>query len=273
MIITIILLFVIKKKQKVIYTNKLYKKSLSQHYLRHKRDATRIAEQLSGTGYAHVLEIGAGTGQLTQALLTLPYQLSAIEKDADNVEILRTQYANTLDLFHADATQIDWLSCTEAPFALVGNFPYHITSPLLFGILAQRKAIPEVVCMVQQEVGERLCSLPGRKTYGLLSVLLQAFYRIEPCFTLSPACFIPPPRVNSMVLRLQRTCIDLPVAFSHYLAVVKTAFGQRRKMLRNALKPLTNQPLPETVASLRAEALSPLDFINLCAHIFPPKEL
>lgn len=243
------------------------KKHLGQHFLRDLHAARRIADLLSGHGgYRKVLEIGPGTGVLTQFLLeNKSIELHAVEVDRESVQYLNIHFPElTPRLRSADFLRMNLAEFSAEPFAVVGNFPYNISSQIFFKILEDVNRVPEVVCMLQKEVAQRLAAPPGNKDYGILSVLLQAWYDIEYAFTVPPGAFDPPPKVQSGVIRLKRNAVTNlgcdPVKFKQ---VVKTAFNQRRKTLRNALKPL-NANLPDhPLLDLRAERLGVGEFVEL----------
>lgn len=244
------------------------KKHLGQHFLKDLTIAENIANGLTGHGgYKKVLEIGPGTGVLTQFLITQATETWVVEVDRDSIAYLKVHYSNLKDrIIEGDFLKIDFLKLTSAPLGIVGNFPYNISSQIFFRILDFRNDIPEVVCMIQKEVAERLAAPPGNKTYGILSVLLQAYYDIEYLFTVKPEVFNPPPKVNSGVIRLKRNTVnDLGCDEVLFKRVVKTGFQKRRKTLRNALKPinLPSELVEHPMLNQRAETLSVEDFVTL----------
>ena len=195
----------------------------------------------SGESYSPVLEVGPGMGVLTQYLLPREdIDLKLVEIDGESVDYLLTHFPGMQGrLLQADFLNLRLEKIFPEKFAVIGNFPYNISSQIFFKILDYREQIPEVVCMIQKEVAERIAEKPGSKTYGILSVLLQAWYDIEYLFGVGPGCFAPPPKVDSAVIRLTRNSrTSLGCDESLFKAVVKTAFGQRRKTLRNSLKPI-----------------------------------
>ena len=246
------------------------KKALGQHFLTDQRIAQAIVDALEIPGQAgndgqsqagndglgtdesnvmagstghllDVLEVGPGMGVLTQYLLQREdIDLKLVEIDGESVEYLLTHFPGMQGrLLQADFLTLRLEKIFPERFAVIGNFPYNISSQIFFKILDYRERIPEVVCMIQKEVAERIAEGPGSKTYGILSVLLQAWYDIEYLFSVGSGCFAPPPKVESAVIRLTRnTRTALGCDESLFKAVVKTAFGQRRKMMRNPLKPL-----------------------------------
>ena len=247
------------------------KKQLGQHFLKDTAIAERIVDSLSQHGgYRHVLEIGPGTGVLTQFLVQRPnYSLTVIEIDRESVAYLQQKYPD-LPVLSEDFLKTNLHQHLPHTYAVIGNFPYNISSQIFFRVLDERAHIPEVVGMLQKEVANRLCAPPGNKTYGILSVLLQAYYSVEYLFTVEPHVFHPPPKVRSAVIRLQRnTTQQLPCDEVLFRRVVKQGFQNRRKTLRNALKPLN---LPATIQGLpvlhqRAEQLSVDDFVALTQQI------
>lgn len=246
------------------------KKHLGQHFLADPNIARRIVESLRlPAGVGQVLEIGPGMGVLTQYLLENPaYQTSVVEIDQESVAYLTAHYPAlapriyATDFLRQDLGQL----FGGVPLAIIGNFPYNISSQIFFQVLAQRQQVREVVGMLQKEVAERLAEPPGSKTYGILSVLLQAYYDIEYLFTVPPHVFIPPPKVESAVVRLTRNATErLACDEKLFFRVVKQAFSTRRKTLRNALKPL-GLPAEATAGELfdkRAEQLGVAQFVEL----------
>jgi 16S rRNA (adenine1518-N6/adenine1519-N6)-dimethyltransferase len=247
------------------------KKSLGQHFLRDLLVAQNIVDGISGEGYEKVLEIGPGMGVLTQYLLTKTnYETFVVELDRDSVAYLKVHFPA---LPHENILEADFLKLDleqlfgGQPFGVIGNFPYNISSQIFFKLLDQRNSVPELVCMLQKEVAMRIASPPGNKDYGILSVFLQAFFTVEYLFTVPPQAFIPPPKVQSGVIRMKRNSVmALDCDEKLFFQVVKTAFNQRRKTLRNALKPMGvifEHPLLE----LRAERLGVAEFVVLTNEI------
>ena len=241
------------------------KKALGQHFLRDENIAQQIAESL--TGYTpHVLEIGPGMGVLTKYLLANPnLDFHAIEIDRESVAYLHNHYP-MLHVIEGDFLALDLGELFTEPFAVIGNFPYNISSQILFKVYDNRDCIPEVVGMFQKEVAERVAARPGSKTYGILSVLLSAFYDIEYLFTVHEHVFVPPPKVKSAVIRLRRNAVQrLDCDEQLFTRVVKIGFNQRRKTLRNALRqlalPLDN--IPADLLALRAEQLTVDQFVQI----------
>ena len=241
------------------------KKFLGQHFLKDENIARQIADSLTATT-PHVLEIGPGMGVLTKYLYNKEgLDFHAIEIDRESVAYLHEHYP-TLHVIEGDFLALDLFTLFSEPFAVIGNFPYNISSQILFKVFDNRNCIPEVVGMFQKEVAERVAAKPGSKTYGILSVLLSAFYNIEYLFTVHENVFNPPPKVKSAVIRLRRNDVtSLECDETLFVKVVKIGFNQRRKTLRNALKQLSLplDAVPAQLLSLRAEQLSVNDFITL----------
>jgi 16S rRNA (adenine1518-N6/adenine1519-N6)-dimethyltransferase len=245
------------------------KKSFGQHFLTNELIAENIANGLiAKDAYARVLEVGPGKGFLTKYLLAKAYELHVVEADKDMVTYLAQHFPQlTPNVIAEDFLKIDFAQIfgTE-PFAIIGNFPYNISSQIVFKMIEHREQIPEMVGMFQKEVAERIVSTPGGKEYGVISVLLQAFYEGEYLFTVDKSNFDPPPKVQSGVIRLTRkTDQELGCPPELFRTVVKTAFGQRRKMLRNTMKAMINNPdlLADEFFNLRPEVLSVADFVKL----------
>lgn len=247
------------------------KKHLGQHFLTDKNIAKKITQCLS-LEYSSVCELGPGTGVLTEILLgnTLLSSLTLIEIDSESVEYLHENFHDErLNIVEADFLKMNLSEIMKSPFALIGNFPYNISSQIFFKVLDYRNIIPEIVGMVQKEVAERIAAHSGNKTYGILSVLLQAWYDIEYCFTVNETVFFPPPKVKSAVIRLRRNATkNLDCDESLFKKVVKAGFGQRRKTLRNALKPLTGTlENNHFLLDKRAEQLDVSDFVELTRFV------
>ena len=243
------------------------KKHLGQHFLKDLGIARRIAETL-GDAPQNVLEIGPGMGVLTQFLLANPnYNLRVIEIDTESVEYLHNNFpALEGRIISDDFLKYDLGTLFNDNFSLIGNFPYNISNQILFRVFDNRNNIPLVVGMFQKEVAERIAAKPGSKIYGILSVLLSAFYDIEYLFTVNENVFNPPPKVKSAVIRLKRNSTTaLPCDEKLFVSVVKTGFNQRRKTMRNALKPLglPLDSIPENILQARAEQLSVENFVAL----------
>lgn len=243
------------------------KKHLGQHFLKDQNIASKIADALTGHGgYKDVLEVGPGTGVLTQFLLQKEYKVHAVEMDTESVTYLKENFIQLTDnLIEGDFLKLDFNGITEGSLCLIGNFPYNISSQIFFKVLDNRNKVPESIGMIQKEVADRIAAPPGSKTYGILSVLLQAYYDIDYLFKVPPGVFHPPPKVDSAVIRLRRNSVEqLDCDEKLFVRVVKAAFNQRRKTLRNALKTFTFATAPdEHLLTLRAERLSVEDFVHI----------
>jgi 16S rRNA (adenine1518-N6/adenine1519-N6)-dimethyltransferase len=248
------------------------KKHLGQHFLKDESIAKAIAETLNLEGYSNILEIGPGMGVLTKYLLENPIAVYVIEIDPESVVYLEKNYPKLSGKIIAkDFLKYNINEVFEGkPFAIIGNFPYNISTQIVFKLLELRNQVPEFSGMFQKEVAERICEKKGSKTYGILSVLVQAFYDAEYLFTVNENVFDPPPKVKSGVLRLRRKeNFQLPCAEKLFFNVVKTAFQQRRKTLRNSLKTLnlSDNLREDTIFDLRPEQLSYEQFIDLTQKI------
>lgn len=248
------------------------KKHLGQHFLKDEGIAKDIADTLTLQGYNKILEIGPGMGVLTKYLLEKPVETYVIEIDTESVSYLSEHYPK----LEGKIVSKDFLKYNLAevfgkePFAIIGNFPYNISTQIVFRALELREQIPEFSGMFQKEVAERICEKKGTKAYGILSVLVQAFYDAEYLFTVPEHVFNPPPKVKSGVLRLKRKeNFHLDVDERLFFTVVKTAFNQRRKTLRNSLKTynLSDNLKEDSIFDLRPEQLSVAQFIDLTKEI------
>lgn len=244
------------------------KKHLGQHFLTDESIAEKIADSLSYDFYDSVLEIGPGMGVLTKYLLKKDTTTYVIEIDTESVTYLKHNYSDLSDrIIEQDFLKYDLNTVFEdRPFAIIGNFPYNISSQILFKTLEIRDQVPEFSGMFQKEVALRICSQEGSKVYGILSVLTQAFYETEYLFTVPPSVFNPPPKVDSGVLRLRRKeNFKLPCDERLFFKVVKTSFQQRRKTLRNSLKSfdLSDNLKSNPIFDQRPEQLSVAQFITL----------
>lgn len=246
------------------------KKSFGQHFLVNEDIAERISNSLSlyGKSYTQVIEVGPGKGVLTKYLLAAKKNLFAVEADRDMVQFLHRNYPELADkLIPGDFLKVPLEPFIKnEQFAIIGNFPYNISSQILFRMLEFRSQVPELVGMFQKEVGERVVSDPGSKVYGVISVLIQAYYKGEYLFTVSNQEFAPPPKVQSCVIRLTRRQQPLVEGNEKiFRQVVKTAFSQRRKMLRNTLKGLLakSNVLHEPLFQKRPEQLSVEEFVEI----------
>ena len=247
------------------------KKYLGQHFLTDLEIARRIAESLPLSEALPVVEVGPGMGVLTRFLLQNPLvDLTAIEIDRESVEYLHTHYPD-LKLIEGDFLQMDLTSLFPGQFCVIGNFPYNISSQIFFKVLEYRHQIPFAAGMLQKEVAERIASAPGKKAYGILSVLMQAYYTVEYLFTVSEHVFDPPPKVKSAVIRLTRNDVSkIDCNEQLFKTVVKTAFNQRRKQMRNSLKPLVAKDNPmfaDPLFDKRPEQLDVAAFIDLTNRI------
>lgn len=245
------------------------KKFLGQHFLTDESIARRIVESLSPSA-RNVLEIGPGMGVLTKYLIDRPdTDFHVVEIDRESVEWLHEHYEG-LHVIEGDFLKMDISALFHDTCAIIGNFPYNISSQILFKVFEQRNRVTEVVGMFQKEVAERVAAGPGSKTYGILSVLLSAFYDIEYLFTVPEYVFNPPPKVKSAVIRLTRNGVtSLECDEKLFVQVVKAGFNQRRKTLRNALRQL-GMPLdsvPEELLAKRAEQLSVEEFVTITKAI------
>ena len=248
------------------------KKHLGQHFLKDENIAKKIADTLSLKGYDDVLEIGPGMGVLTKYLLDIDTTTHVVEIDTESVDYLKNNYLNLSErIYEKDFLRYDFnLVFKGKSFAIIGNFPYNISTQIVFKTLEMRDQIPEFSGMFQKEVAQRICSKEGSKVYGILSVLTQAFYNAEYLFTVPPEVFNPPPKVDSGVLLLTRKeNYTLPCDEKLFFRVVKTGFQQRRKTLRNSLKVfnLSDNLKANTIFGQRPEQLSVDQFIELTTLI------
>jgi 16S rRNA (adenine1518-N6/adenine1519-N6)-dimethyltransferase len=242
------------------------KKNLGQHFLKDRDTAARIAASLTGQGYSSVLEIGPGTGILTGYLLERGFpDFRVIEIDNESVYFLKRDFPGLTEIIRGDFLIMDIEKYFTGKLAVIGNFPYNISSQILFRVLGHKDRIIEVCGMFQKEVAERICSRPGSRTYGILSVLLQAFYTTEYLFTVPPHVFSPPPKVQSGVIRLRRNQVrELGCDEKLFLKVVKASFNQRRKTLRNSIKAAFRLKKEDySDFGLRPEQLSVDQFVHL----------
>ena len=248
------------------------KKHLGQHFLTDENIAKQIADTLTLNGYETVLEIGPGMGVLTKYLLEKELETYVIEIDTESVDYLNSHYPK----LNGKVISKDFLKYNinevfnHKPFAIIGNFPYNISTQIVFKCLEMRNQVPEFSGMFQKEVAERICSKKGSKVYGILSVLAQAFYDVEYLFTVEPEVFNPPPKVKSGVMRMiRKENYSLPCDEKLFFSVVKIGFQQRRKTLRNSLKSfgLSDNLKEDTIFDLRPEQLSVEQFIELTQKI------
>jgi len=249
------------------------KKHLGQHFLTDKNIASKIVDSLRPENkYSQVLEVGPGMGILSDFLLQKPeLQTYLIDIDTESYEFLQKKYPQLGErLINNDFLEMDFSAVFKEPFGIIGNFPYNISSQILFKVLDNRQQVVEVVGMFQKEVAERCSAKAGSKEYGILSVFLQAYYKVEYLFTVKAGVFNPPPKVLSAVIRLTRNETgQLDCDEKLFWQVVKAGFNQRRKTLRNALSSLINKEkmTDEPMLDLRAERLSVGDFVNLTNRI------
>ena len=241
------------------------KKQLGQHFLKDENIAQKIANSLSWEGYEKALEIGPGMGVLTKYLIQDKKDISVVEIDTESVEYLKNHYPD-LKIYAEDFLKMEISeNFKNQQIGIIGNFPYNISSQIVFKIIENRSLIPEMSGMFQKEVAERICAGKGSKIYGILSVLTQAFYETEYLFTVSENVFNPPPKVKSAVIRMKRFREKLPVDEKLFFRIVKAGFNQRRKTLRNALKSLgfSQNNFDDNLLNLRAEQLSVEQFLEL----------
>ena len=244
------------------------KKHLGQHFLKDEAIAEKIGDTLTLEGYKNVLEIGPGMGVLTKYLIQKDIEVIAMDLDTESIAYLEANYPEkNLKIVEADFLKFDLSQLFgDEQFAITGNFPYNISTQIVFKMLEWKEQIPEFTGMFQKEVAQRICEKEGSKAYGILSVLAQAFYDAEYLFTVPPSVFNPPPKVDSGVLRLRRKeNISLPCDEKMLYKVVKTAFQQRRKTLRNSLKSfnLSDKIKEDAIFDQRPEQLSVPQFIAL----------
>lgn len=242
-----------------------HKKSLGQHFLKDESVIKKIIEVLQEQPFKNLLEVGPGAGALTKHLILLPnVDFKAVELDEEKVVYLSKKYPALADkIIHQSFLDMD--KPFDEPFTVIGNFPYNISTQILFKVLEWKDEVPCIIGMFQKEVAQRAASAAGSKVYGVLSVLMQAYYEIEYLFDVSNACFDPPPKVQSGVIRMKRKTTALEYKSERaFWVLVKTAFNQRRKTMRNAVKSLfPAEVLQDELFLKRAEALSVEDFAAL----------
>jgi 16S rRNA (adenine1518-N6/adenine1519-N6)-dimethyltransferase len=242
------------------------KKRLGQHFLIDKNIALKIVDSLLPENFNTLMEIGPGTGVLTNSLIErYPQNFLAIEVDKESIDYLNQTYPGSADKFkNADFLKYP-INQHQGPIAIIGNFPYNISSQIFFRALENRGLVNQIVCMVQKEVAERIASPCGNKTYGILSVLLQAYFKIEYLFTVNEKCFAPPPKVKSAVIRLTRNSTEeINCDPAIFFKVVKTTFNHRRKVISNSLKSgFLNLPVNNYLLSKRPEQLDVEQFVEL----------
>lgn len=244
------------------------KKSLGQHFLRDENMCRQIVEALPVQEGMQLLEVGPGAGAITKYLLELPLQFKAVELDTEKVQYLEQAYPAIRGKL-VNESFLDMQPPYEGQFSIIGNFPYNISTQIMFRVLDWKQQVPVVVGMFQKEVAQRIAASHGNKEYGILSVLLQVYYKIEYLFEVHENCFNPPPKVKSAVIRLTR--LERPYEVKNekkFKLLVKTAFGQRRKQLRNPLKGYFDKEyLQQPIFTKRAEELSVADFVALAEHM------
>ncbi len=250
------------------------KKNLGQHFLRDEEIADRIAATLDNFPSLPVLEVGPGTGMLTRFLLKRERDLTVVEIDRESIDYLKINFPELRDrIIQQDFLRMDLSRYYDGEFSVIGNYPYNISSQIFFKVIDHREQIPCCSGMIQKEVAERMVASPGSKSYGILTVLLQAWYDIEYLFTVNEQAFIPPPKVKSAVIRLTRNKRKrLDCNEKLFKTVVKTSFNQRRKMLRNSIKSLLSDesPLPDDpMLTKRPEQLSIEQFVQLTNLLEP----
>ncbi|MDR0725493.1 MAG: 16S rRNA (adenine(1518)-N(6)/adenine(1519)-N(6))-dimethyltransferase RsmA [Prevotellaceae bacterium] len=257
------------------------KKFLGQHFLKDKTIASKIVDSLDAAS-GNILEVGSGTGVLTRFLLQRPENLSLVEIDRESIAFLRATYPELRTpesgydenrktvLYQDDFLEMELNNLFgNSSFSVIGNFPYNISTQIFFKVIEYKAIIPEVVGMVQKEVAERMIASPGNKTYGILSVLLQRWYNIEYLFTVDENVFIPPPKVKSAVIKMTRNDRqDMQCDENLFIRLVKTTFNQRRKTIRNSIKPLLGDKTYDCdFMNLRPEQLSIEQFIDFTNEI------
>jgi 16S rRNA (adenine1518-N6/adenine1519-N6)-dimethyltransferase len=240
------------------------KKYLGQHFLLNNTVSQRIAEAIKIENKVNLLEIGPGTGALTQFLMGESINLIAYELDKESTIYLNENFPK-LTVHNQDILKIEWKSIFNDNFSVTGNFPYNISSQIMFKIYENRDIIDQMVGMFQKEVAERICSSTGTKKYGILSVLIQAFYNVDYLFTVNEDAFNPPPKVKSGVIRIERNdVIKLDCDEKLFFRVVKAIFNQRRKMARNSLKSMLGDlKIDHVLLTKRPEQLSVENFIEI----------
>ena len=242
------------------------KKALGQHFLMDQNIARRIVEQLS-PNVESIVEVGAGTGVLTQYMVTdILDKFHVIEIDKESIAYLQKHFPMLGErLIEGDFLRADLSQFAQRNMAIIGNFPYNISSQIFFQVLKYKEQVVEVVGMVQKEMAERMAANAGSKTYGILSVLMQAWYDIDYLFTVNENVFNPPPKVKSAVIKMRRNAVtDLGCDEKLFVSIVKQAFNQRRKTMRNSLRPLLSPDIIDNeVFNQRPEQLTVQEFIDL----------
>ena len=244
------------------------KKHLGQHFLIDEKISEQISNAISKSNKINLLEIGPGTGALTKFLLHENIDLISYELDVESITYLKNTFP-TLIVYNEDILKTDWTKIFKGNYSVTGNFPYNISSQILFKIYENRTIIDQMVGMFQKEVAERVCSGPGTKKYGILSVLIQAYYDVEYLFTVNEEVFNPPPKVKSGVIKITRNnIIKLDCDEKLFFRVVKAIFNQRRKMARNSLKSLLgDKKIDNVLLTKRQEELSIENFTEITKMI------
>jgi 16S rRNA (adenine1518-N6/adenine1519-N6)-dimethyltransferase len=241
------------------------KKSLGQHFLKDDSICERIVEVLQQSSFQRLLEVGPGGGALTKFLIKIPdIDFKLVEIDKEKVEFIATTFPQLKDKI-TEASILDVDLPYDQPFTLIGNFPYNISTQIVFRVIEWREQVETMIGMFQKEVAERICAGPGNKEYGILSVLSQAYFKTTYLFDVDEEAFNPPPKVKSGVIKFEYLGNPYGIE-SHrkFLVLVKAAFGQRRKQLRNPLKPYFKKDiLQDEIFTMRAEQLSVADFVGL----------
>lgn len=247
------------------------KKHLGQHFLMDQQIAKKIVDSVDYESCSNVVEIGAGMGVLTQYVFEKPnLDFYIVELDNESVEYLEANFlSKRFALLNLDFLALDLAKEFPADITVLGNFPYNISSQIMFKVLENRQQVSQVVGMFQKEVAQRFAAKPGSKQYGIISVLLQAFYEVEYLFTVGPNVFNPPPKVDSGVIRFVRnSTVSLPCDEEAFFKLVKLGFNQRRKKLSNSLKPVLQDKLDHPLMDKRPEQLSVAEFVELTNLIY-----
>jgi 16S rRNA (adenine1518-N6/adenine1519-N6)-dimethyltransferase len=246
------------------------KKSLGQHFLNNLQKAEQIVAYLEGKNVGHILEIGPGMGVLSQFIISRFENCSFIEIDNEAVDFLSKKFAGISEkIIHNDFLKVDLDGLFKSKIAIIGNFPYNISSQILFKVLENKDKVVEIVGMFQKEVADRVTSKPGNRVYGILSVFIQAYYNTENLMVLGPEFFSPPPKINSAVIRLTRnSTLKLDCDEQLFFKVVKLTFNQRRKMMRNSLKAFgPMEGFESDYLTKRPEQLGVLEFVHLTNQV------
>ncbi|MFT4094294.1 MAG: 16S rRNA (adenine(1518)-N(6)/adenine(1519)-N(6))-dimethyltransferase RsmA [Niabella sp.] len=243
----------------------ILKKSLGQHFLKDENICRKIADTIQEENFSQLLEIGPGGGAITKYLVKIPgIHFKAIEIDEEKIDYLKNTYPELQDKI-INQSFLDAAPPFKDEFMIAGNFPYNISTQILFKILEWKQQVPVVAGMFQKEVAQRVAAPAGNKTYGILSVVVQAFYDVKYLFDVNEQCFNPPPKVKSGVIKMYRKKEVAPMkSEKHFFSLVKAAFNQRRKTLRNATRNFFDEPvLQNDIFNKRAEQLTVKDFAGL----------